>query len=413
MTWTVGLGDADRDAHSRFGLPEGVAFAILDSPTIADADRLLCLAHASDAGAREVAAASAAWRGALRSVDLRAEDAERALWSACLAAAAERIASAEQFASRSALALAALRRSHEAVLERFVSLEAAFTAQERRSNHPAYAQEAISGWALLGSRANLGASARALLPFDVTGLYALELSIDATEARGDVLVSIESRQSERPVAAWLEPVDGEPARWVRFWRPFGLCEPAATCDLRIAFKGEGLLRVGLGPLHPFDGAALTGESDRKVPRLMALRSFFTVSGVQAPRTDEDGGGVRVQLEGLEDGLLLPPPRQGVASTTIDARVPAGAVSISAIAMVDHPDGPAVDFALALAETDGDEAPSSGWRTGSPLHPTSVSLVLPKPAVGGQGLVFKTRLSPTASHDENAKAIFRSLHAFVP
>jgi len=417
-----------------------------DTPTRSVATDYLCLAATTPEGvahaqrlAAEIVAATGIELPIADLGDVSKPNRRKIVNELCVRALASRAAQAERRVGHLAEALATLRREHEVILQRFAEVEASVVMQGQQPVQTLCSQRSVETFAELGQASPLGRHAGLDLPFGTQGLYQLGLYVDAEGAEGPLDISIVTRGVSRVLARWTQDLANDKAGWRSWTRPFAMVESHASARLLLAFRGKGVVRIGMGPHHPARRIWLTGANGQSDTRHIAIHALATIPGLRAP----DAGGRAQAIQRLwnlenavqiapdpeeipalvtaapEGGLVVTPMMGQTTVASLGAVVPEGATAVRATGLVAHPDGPLVDFALVVGSADAirdlaaaDQLEQSdmfpGWTTGAAMSPVLLALVLPEAATGQEDLVLVTRISPDSAHDWCARAVFRNV-----
>ena len=361
----------------------------------------------------------------------------------CFKSLVARAQRAERRVGQFAEALSTVRREHETLLERFAQIEASVVFQGQQPVQVLCAQKTVEAFAELGESARLGRHAGLDLPFGTLGLYLLSLYIDAEDAEGPLDISIESRGTHRVLARWTHQLHNDKPDWQSWTRRLASTESYFGARLLLAFRGKGVVRIGMGPHHPTKRIWLAGANGQTDPRHIAIRALATTPGLRAPDTVEGAGYVKrlwdmdnaLQIapsldeipglvsQAVEGGVIVTPVMGQVTAAGLGLAVPRGATAVRATGIVAHADGPMVDFALFVGSAEtvqdlilSDQLEQSdafpGWVTGAAMSPVLLTMVLLEPATGREELFLLTRISPDSSHDWCARAVFRNVQVLI-
>ncbi|MBN9673834.1 hypothetical protein JF539_25990 [Labrenzia aggregata] len=340
--------------------------------------------------------------------------------------------------------LALLRREREALLENYRALEDAFQARNweplaETFVHDPYVDPKDEGIGQLLASGFIDQ----LLPVSSLGVAGIALHLSSVPKDGGALsVTLSYVESEETVAEWTVDYKNLVTGWNYFSLPRACGGAARTLRLRVSTSGTETIGLSLG--YPIASERYTTRSNVEHPDLdlrpLAFRVYTGVPGVAptlapnmiAPTSTQ--GTPRVQNYHLpvdllkqvidvsvssivpdfetisflehEHALVCHPLPSGITAGAISGAVEAGTTSLSANAIIDHPEGApaAVSFLLAPANTDPRSkveeiersepafptAMFSGWREVGPESPISINMQLDEPLGGPMDLMILSR-----------------------
>ena len=340
--------------------------------------------------------------------------------------------------------LVLLRRERETLLENYRSLEDAFQARNwepltETFAHDPYVDPKDEGIGALLANGHV----EQLLPVSSHGVAGFALHFHSVPRRGgEVSVTLDYVESEERVGEWRADYAHLVADWNFFSLPRACGGGAKTMRIRVSTNGPETAGLSLG--YPIASERYASRSDIEHADLdlrpIAFKVFTGVPGIapvhvpnmiapssvsQEPRVldyhlpvdllrqviDVSVSSVVPEFETIsflehEHALVCHPLPSGITAGAISRAVEAGTTSVSASAIIDHPEGApaAVSFLLApssanprskVAEIDWDDlvGPTpffSGWREVGPHTPISINMHLDEPLADPMDLMILSR-----------------------
>lgn len=182
--------------------------------------------------------------------------------------------------------LAALRRGHVELMERFATVEA-FVSGYQYSSVLAFTNE-VDGQSRTGTSAGLrpGDVVEQRLPVSSAGLAGFELYVPPRgpeDARGGLRVELLTLENDAVVGTWFVDEAGVKPGWAGFLLERGLHGPGMTPVLRIGGgAGQGVPDLGLGVPNPIAEACLSVVGGGPLIRPLAMKIWAGLPGIQPP-----------------------------------------------------------------------------------------------------------------------------------